>query len=187
MEIKERNYITEDEFSRLWNGRPFSRRESEKRQLRYFAILSLLYRHGLRRMEITRVKWSDINLASNPPTIFIKRAKGSRSGTHPLAEKEKPLLSRLKEISRGGEYVIESPKGGPITVEAINAFFRTLNAHKILPFRITPHMLRHGCGYRLVNRGVNLRVIQDYLGHSAISSTVIYTQLDANRFDGLAE
>jgi site-specific recombinase XerD len=47
---------------------------------------------------------------------------------------------------------------------------------------IHPHMLRHACGYALVNKGTDIRIIQGYLGHRSISSTVRYTNLDRKRF-----
>ena len=47
---------------------------------------------------------------------------------------------------------------------------------------IHPHMLRHTTGYALVNKGTDIRIIQGYLGHKAISSTVRYTKLDSRRF-----
>jgi len=47
---------------------------------------------------------------------------------------------------------------------------------------IHPHMLRHSCGYALVNKGTDIRIIQGYLGHRCISSTVRYTRLDSKRF-----
>lgn len=54
-----------------------------------------------------------------------------------------------------------------------------------LPFRISPHVLRHSCGYALANRGVDTRTIQDWMGHANIQNTVVYTRLDASRFEGL--
>jgi site-specific recombinase XerD len=47
---------------------------------------------------------------------------------------------------------------------------------------VHPHSLRHSCGYALVNRGTDIRVIQSYLGHRAISSTVRYTKLNHKQF-----
>ena len=47
---------------------------------------------------------------------------------------------------------------------------------------IHPHMLRHSCGYTLVNRGTDIRVIQAFLGHRSITSTTRYTALDSKRF-----
>ena len=49
---------------------------------------------------------------------------------------------------------------------------------------IHPHMLRHGCGFYL-EKGYDLRVIQDYLGHRDLQKTVIYTRTAAIRFQGL--
>ena len=43
-------------------------------------------------------------------------------------------------------------------------------------------MLRHSCGYTLVNKGTDIRIIQGYFGHRSISSTVRYTKLDSKRF-----
>lgn len=52
---------------------------------------------------------------------------------------------------------------------------------------IHPHMLRHGCGFALANKGRDTRLIQDYLGHKDIKDTVIYTRTAAKQFEGLWE
>jgi len=52
---------------------------------------------------------------------------------------------------------------------------------------VHPHMLRHGCGFALANRGRDTRLIQDYLGHKSIQHTVTYTATAARRFEGLWE
>ena len=52
-------------------------------------------------------------------------------------------------------------------------------------WKVHPHMLRHGCGYKLANDARDTRTIQDYLGHRSIQSTVRYTELAATRFVGL--
>jgi site-specific recombinase XerD len=50
---------------------------------------------------------------------------------------------------------------------------------------VHPHMLRHSCGFSLANRGYDLRLIQDYLGHRDPKHTVHYTRVAARRFEGL--
>ena len=51
---------------------------------------------------------------------------------------------------------------------------------------VNPHMLRHACGHHLTNvRKADTRRVQDYLGHRDIRHTVLYTELDGNKFDGL--
>ena len=50
---------------------------------------------------------------------------------------------------------------------------------------VHPHMLRHSCGYALANKGLDTRLIQDYLGHKNIQHTVRYTRIAAKRFEGI--
>jgi site-specific recombinase XerD len=52
-------------------------------------------------------------------------------------------------------------------------------------FPVNPHMLRHACGYALVNRGMDARSLQAYLGHASIVHTVRYTEMSPARFRGL--
>jgi len=54
-----------------------------------------------------------------------------------------------------------------------------------LPVKAYAHQLRHACGYYLANKGCDLRLIQDYLGHKQIQNTVRYTALNRARFAGL--
>jgi len=51
-----------------------------------------------------------------------------------------------------------------------------------MPFPIHPHMLRHACGYKLANQGVDTRSLLHYLGHKNIQHTVRYTELSPDRF-----
>jgi site-specific recombinase XerD len=51
--------------------------------------------------------------------------------------------------------------------------------------RVHPHMLRHGCGYHLANKGHDTRLIQDYLGHRSADHTARYTRTASRRFEGL--
>ena len=54
-----------------------------------------------------------------------------------------------------------------------------------LPINAYAHLLRHSCGHYLANKGCDLRLIQDYLGHKQIQNTVVYTALNPARFAGL--
>ena len=57
-----------------------------------------------------------------------------------------------------------------------------LGAAAGLPFPVHPHMLRHGCGFKLANDGHDTRSIQHYMGHKNIHNTVKYTDMAAGRF-----
>jgi len=82
-------------------------------------------------------------------------------------------------------YVFESERRGPMTDRNVRAIVAKAGQRAGFGFPVHPHMLRHACGYRLINRGTDLRTVPQYLGHASISSTTIYTALDANRFSGL--
>jgi len=68
--------------------------------------------------------------------------------------------------------------------QAVNRIITVASAHTHLG-RIHPHMLRHSCGFALANKGYNLRLSQDYLGHRDPRHTAHYTRTAAARFDGL--
>jgi type 1 fimbriae regulatory protein FimB len=77
-----------------------------------------------------------------------------------------------------------SERGQLLTRQSVNYLMATAATHAGLP-PVRPHMLRHSCGYYLANRGYDLRLIQDYLGHRDPRYTVHYTRTAASRFDGL--
>jgi site-specific recombinase XerD len=71
---------------------------------------------------------------------------------------------------------------GLFTPDAVNRLVETIGARAKLAFPVHCHMLRHGCGYALANRGHDTRAIQDWLGHKSIQHTVRYTELSPVRF-----
>jgi len=96
-------------------------------------------------------------------------------------------LRRLqREQNPKSAFVFVSMRGSPFTVSgfrrmveraALDAGLESIKAH--------PHMLRHACGYKLANDGVDTRTLQAHLGHKNIVHTVRYTELSATRFKGL--
>jgi len=82
-------------------------------------------------------------------------------------------------------FVFVSERGAPFTVGGFRRMIARLGVKAGLSFAIHPHMLRHGCGFKLANDGRDTRAIQDFLGHKNIQHTVAYTALAAGRFKGL--
>jgi site-specific recombinase XerD len=73
-------------------------------------------------------------------------------------------------------------RGTPFTTDAINRLVKTIGQRAGLPLPVHFHMLRHSCGYKLANDGIDTRAIQDWLGHVSIVHTTRYTSLSQTRF-----
>lgn len=146
-------------------------------------LILILYRHGLRRSEAARLRWSDVDLEEG--TIYIRRIKGSRSGRHPLQGDELRALKKLKRDSFPSPFVFTGNRHTPMSERTISHIVHQAGLLAGFDFTVHAHLLRHACGYYLANKGIDTRTIQDYLGHANIQNTVRYTQLSAARFEGL--
>jgi type 1 fimbriae regulatory protein FimB len=122
----------------------------------------MMYRHGLRCSEAIDLRIEDVSF--DRATLWVRRLKGSNDGMHPIEGDE------LRAIRR---YLGLRTDSLPWLCRA--AGFTSLH----------PHCLRHSCGYALADRGVDLRTIQEWLGHRSIEMTVRYTRISQRRFNGL--
>lgn len=129
------------------------------------------------------MRWSDVDLAEG--TIYIRRVKGSRSGRHPLQGDEMRALRKLKRDYNPSPFVFTGNRHTPLSERTISHIIHMAGILAGFDFPIHAHLLRHACGYYLANKGVDTRIIQDYLGHANIQNTVRYTQLSSARFEGL--
>ena len=150
-------------------------------------ILELLYATGLRVSELCNLKYKDLDLLHG--RLWIARLKGSLSTEQPLLTEELRALKRYLPQRGAAQlpWLFLTERGDRFTRFAINYLVRSTGERAGVGFHVHPHMLRHGCGYALANRGYDLRVIQDYLGHRDPKHTTRYTRTAANRFEGLWE
>lgn len=174
-----KEYLTQCEVDKLLGAAALT-----NNPIRDKAIVLLSVRHGLRKSELVKLRWDDITFGKDA-NIYIRRAKGSKSGTHPLAGDEQRLLRKLKEIT-DSDYVFITYHGTPMASKSVDNVLNTLSKLAGME-RVNPHALRHTCGYLLINKGIELRIIQDYLGHRNIQNTVRYTALDHKQFNNLWE
>jgi type 1 fimbriae regulatory protein FimB/type 1 fimbriae regulatory protein FimE len=91
---------------------------------------------------------------------------------------------QLRRENLQSRFVFNTERGGPVTRAWFLKMVRRTGELAKLPFSIHPHMLRHGCGFKLANDGVDTRALQHFLGHRNIMHTVRYTELRSDRFDG---
>ena len=144
------------------------------------ALILIGYRHGLRAVEIADLEWPQVEFGRNA-TLHVRRAKNGKPSAHPLRGDEIRALRDLQRQANGG-FVFETERGGPFTPDAVNRLIKRIGQRAGLPFPVHAHMLRHGCGYALVNAGHDTRRIQDWLGHRSIQHTTRYTELSGAQF-----
>ena len=176
-----RDYLTRDEVALLLRAA----KKSPRHAVRNHAMILIAYRHGLRASEVTGLRWSDLDLFTG--TIYCRRAKGSRSSLHPMKPAE---IAAVEKVLRDGrlkasDYVFQSERAERMTRSAFWRIVSQAGERAELPVKAYAHLLRHACGYYLANKGCDLRLIQDYLGHKQIQNTVRYTALNPSRFAGL--
>jgi site-specific recombinase XerD len=148
-------------------------------------MILIAYRHGLRASEVTGLRLSDLDLTTG--TIYCRRAKGSRSSLHPMKQDEVTALEKVlarRELP-ASDYVFQSERAEKMSRSAFWRIVSQAGERAGLSMKVYSHQLRHACGYYLANRGCDLRLIQDYLGHKQIQNTVRYTALNPARFAGL--
>ena len=154
---------------------------------RDYCALLLMFRHGLRVSELCSIKLSNIDVEHK--TFHVNRLKGCDSGQHEFYNGESQavkawLIERAKmNPPEDCDTLFISERRKPMSrVTVWLMIAQTAKAADLEHLDIHPHMLRHSCGYALVNKGTDIRIIQGYLGHRSISSTVRYTKLDSKRF-----
>jgi site-specific recombinase XerD len=165
-----RDYLTRDEVAALLR----SAKKSPRYGTRNYAMIVLAYRHGLRASEVVSLRLSDLDLRTG--TIYCHRAKGSRSSLHPMKPDEVAVLEKLlarRELSVS-DYVFQSERSEKMSRSGFWRIVAQSGERAGLSVKAYAHQLRHACGYYLANRGCDLRLIQDYLGHKQIQNTVRY-------------
>lgn len=146
------------------------------------AIFSLLYGCGLRVSELVNIRLSDCDFN----TKFVKiYGKNRKERIIPLSDKIVNILQAYIEKERKffkyaqtSEYLFLSRKKGKITRVQIFNLIKKLQELSGIDKKVYPHLLRHSFATKLLESGVNLRIIQELLGHSKLSTTTVYTHID---------
>ena len=174
-------YLTENQIDHLIAVSQKCGATNEWIRKRNTLLIMMLFRHGLRRTEARNLHWNQINFED--AQIHIIRAKNGKLCVHPIPEREMRMLLKFKRMCPPSVYVFPRRDGGKLCDTTFRDILNKIGAHSNIPFRIHPHMFRHGCGFYLANKGIDTRAIQEYLGHRDIQNTVVYTDTAPNRFN----
>jgi type 1 fimbriae regulatory protein FimB len=180
---QKRKYLTQNEVGLILEASRTSRNPERDHCLVYMIFL-----HGFRVSEALALKLSDIDLTEG--CLYIHRLKQGFSTTHPLLGNEIQVIHKwmnVRKTMRGAtdDWLFLSNRGTPMTRQRVYQLIRKLGEVAGISVCPHPHMLRHACGFALADRGIDTRLIQDYLGHQNIRHTVHYTASNASRFEGV--
>ncbi len=175
-DVRSREYLTSDEIEQLMNAAG----EVGRHTFRDKTLILIGYRHGLRVSELVALRWEQIDLKQG--LLHVLRRKNGVDSTHPIRGAEMRALKRLQREYERSPYVFVTERRGPLTTSAVRKIIGRAGGIAELGFPVHPHMLRHGCGYKLANDGHDTRAIQHYMGHSNIQHTCRYTEMAAGRF-----
>src|SRR6516165_6083646 len=175
-EVRAREYLTDAEIARLIAAAARNRYGH-----RDATMVLVAYRHGLRSAELVTLRWDAVDFAHG--RLHVRRLKGGSESVHPLSGRELRALRRLKRQQEPHlPFIFTSERGAPFTPAGFRKMVARLGVAADVGFPVHPHLLRHACGFKLANDGVNTRSLQAYLGHRNIQHTVRYTELAPTRF-----
>jgi integrase/recombinase XerC len=177
LEKKLPDFFYEEELEELFRSIDTSTPSGERNK----ALLEIMHATGIRVSECAGIKLSDIDFSSS---VILVSGKGKKERFVPFGYFAKEALhtyinSGRKRLMKGQvhPYVFVNQKGTPLTARGIRYIFNQLIEKAGTNKRIHPHMIRHTFATHLLNRGADLRTVQELLGHSSVSATQVYTHV----------
>lgn len=142
------------------------------------AILEMLYATGARVAELCGLDLGDLDRAGD--TIRV-RGKGAKERVIPVGDAALQALDAyLRARGNADGPLFENVRGGRLTVRSVHRIVKARSRAAGLTRRVTPHTLRHTFATHMLDAGADLRLIQDLLGHSRLSTTQRYTHVSAD-------
>jgi site-specific recombinase XerD len=169
--------LTEGELQEFLDALP----EENFLQLRNKALFEFLYATGLRVSELTGLRAGDIHLRDRLLRVL---GKGRKERIVPFHEQAAAVMGRYLRCLRAefpacGDRVFVNHRGGSLTPRSVERILKAAyhGLSRSQP-HVHPHLLRHSFATHLLQRGANLRAIQELLGHSSLATTEKYTSLN---------
>lgn len=180
--------LSHDDIDRLFAAiEPAHGDAAQPLDLRSSALVELLYGSGLRASEVVSLPQSAIRSDS---AFLILKGKGGKERLVPISDRARSAVMRWKDVLRKGRdadgiWLFPSRSGHISRVRLFQLIKQIAASAGIDPARVSPHVLRHAFATHLLAGGADLRALQTMLGHSDISTTEIYTHVDAERLVAL--
>ena len=151
-------------------------------RLRDVAMLELLYGTGLRVSELCALDTTDIDRGRyGVAMLIVRRGKGNKSRQVPIGgAADRALVAYLPartQLAAGGAALFVNAAGRRLTPRSVQRMVKRWTIAGGVHADATPHSLRHSFATHLLDEGVDLRAIQELLGHASLTSTQIYTKI----------
>jgi site-specific recombinase XerD len=145
--------------------------------LKHKALIALAYSSGMRKSEVKLLKPAHID--SKRMRIHVVHGKGKKARYTILSAKALDLLRTYFRIERPSVYLFEpnGNKGNTLAESTLNTIVKKLAKKAEIKKEISFHTLRHSFATHLLEKGVNLRIIQQFMGHNSIKTTSVYLHI----------
>lgn len=177
-------YIVEEFLFTIYKQRSAAKTNYQKRNaLRDAAIVELLFSTGIRISELCNLKISDVNLIDGVILIYGKGSKerilqiGNSSVLNILKEYKNDFYNEIVQCN----HFFSSQSGKPLSDQSVRRMINKYASLSSIDLHITPHMFRHTFATSLLEADVDIRYIQEMLGHSSINITQIYTHVAVSK------
>jgi len=150
---------------------------------KHHCILSILYGTGVRVSELTHIKMYDLDL--DRMFLRVYQGKGKKDRMTILPESLREILVKQQQLKKSSDFLFTNGRGGRLTQTTIQKIVAQSAKHAGIYKNISPHTLRHTFATHLLENGVDIRYIQELLGHSKLQTTQIYTHVAANNFNNI--
>jgi len=147
----------------------------EVKNKKHRLMISVVYGSGLRVSEIINLKINDLDLEEL--VIHIKQGKGNKDRITVVPDKLKGNLLHLVSNEKSSDFVFESARGGRLSARTAQKVFSNALKKAGIKKQATFHSLRHSFATHLLENGVDVRYVQELLGHRNIQTTQIYTKV----------
>ena len=150
------------------------------KNLKHKALIALIYSCGLRRSEAINLKISDID--SKRMLILIRSAKGKKDRYVQLATSVLNLLRQYYKKDRPDIYIFEGQKQKQYSATSIVNDVKNAAKRAGIKKNVYPHILRHSYATHQLEQGVDIRYIQEWMGHNSTKTTERYTHVSENNY-----
>jgi site-specific recombinase XerD len=143
--------------------------------IKHRLLIALSYGAGLRVSEAINLRTADLDFFRK--IIMVRQGKGQKDRQTLFPEKLEDDLRNLVAGKKGDEFVFDSNRGGKLTTRSAQKIFSNALVKAKIGKAATFHSLRHSFATHLLENGIDVRYVQELLGHSNIRTTQIYTQV----------